>query len=114
MKHRAPDGEFCTYCGLPAQVWDHIVPKSAGGGNDATNLTPACHACNGAKRAMSVLRFLLWKKTGGIVKQWFPVTRISQERAAYEAWLSSMGIHHEPEPWELAHALSMRYPLTHS
>ena len=38
----------CAYCqaqGLPLEI-EHLVPKSRGGSNRASNLTLACHACN--------------------------------------------------------------------
>lgn len=43
----------CLYCGVdltsaaPENVTlDHLVPRSAGGSNEATNLATACRACN--------------------------------------------------------------------
>lgn len=55
------DGWECVYCGRgprdkrnprQAQViltLDHITPRSAGGGNEATNLVTACKSCNSAR-----------------------------------------------------------------
>lgn len=47
------DGFGCVYCGkslrgaAPSNVTlDHLLPKSAGGSNDATNLVTACKSCN--------------------------------------------------------------------
>ncbi|MGH8775071.1 MAG: HNH endonuclease [Jiangellaceae bacterium] len=34
-----------------ATVRDHIIPKAAGGSDDASNVQPACAACNGSKGA---------------------------------------------------------------
>lgn len=52
------DGLACVYCGLdlrdaaPADVTlDHLLPRSAGGTNDATNLVTACRSCNSARGA---------------------------------------------------------------
>jgi hypothetical protein len=45
------DGHACAYCGArgtPLEL-DHITPKSRGGSNRASNLTPSCRACNAAK-----------------------------------------------------------------
>jgi Large polyvalent protein-associated domain 3/HNH endonuclease len=56
---RIDPGAACTYCGKPlveergpdqAQR-DHVIPRSRGGNNDETNMTPACRTCNLEKGA---------------------------------------------------------------
>lgn len=43
-------GEPCVYCGQPATVFDHVIPKRVAEFFDAGwNLVPACGLCNGAK-----------------------------------------------------------------
>lgn len=42
----------CTYCGGAADCWDHVVPKHIGGGDELTNLVPACTPCNSRKSCM--------------------------------------------------------------
>lgn len=50
----ATHGSVCHYCGdRRFQAFDHIVPSSKGGGNNAENLVPACQSCNSAKGAKS-------------------------------------------------------------
>lgn len=51
------DGFSCAYCGqslksaAPADVTlDHLLPRSAGGSNDATNLVTACRSCNSSRQ----------------------------------------------------------------
>lgn len=51
------DGFGCTYCGTdlrnaaPADVTlDHLLPRSTGGTNDATNLVTACRSCNSSRQ----------------------------------------------------------------
>ena len=51
------DGFQCAYCGrslkgaTPAEVTlDHLLPRVAGGGNEATNLITACRACNSSRQ----------------------------------------------------------------
>lgn len=51
------DGFACAYCGrdlrnaAPADVTlDHLLPRSAGGTNDATNLVTACRSCNSSRQ----------------------------------------------------------------
>lgn len=51
------DGFACAYCGTdlrsaePANVTlDHLLPRSAGGTNDATNLITACRSCNSSRQ----------------------------------------------------------------
>lgn len=56
-------GECCYWCtrGIGRQYevrgeivtlrlhWDHVIPDSAGGATDMTNIVPSCHLCNGWK-----------------------------------------------------------------
>ena len=51
-------GDPCSYCGGPADVLDHIVPRRDGGGNESANLTAACTHCNNGKAGRSLLSFL--------------------------------------------------------
>lgn len=47
------DGYRCRYCGATAQTTelhiDHVLPRSAGGEDDASNLVTACIDCNFGK-----------------------------------------------------------------
>lgn len=43
------DAHTCGYCGGEADTVDHIIPVSAGGGVDPSNLMAACNRCNGLK-----------------------------------------------------------------
>lgn len=52
------DGFSCAYCGCdlkgaaPADITlDHLLPRSTGGDNEATNLVTACRSCNSARGA---------------------------------------------------------------
>jgi 5-methylcytosine-specific restriction endonuclease McrA len=50
----------CAYCertDLPL-TQDHVIPRSAGGSNRVSNLTPACLPCNQSKGNQSVSEFL--------------------------------------------------------
>lgn len=40
---------LCRKCGQPATAVDHIVPKRAGGSDDASNCQPLCHPCHNIK-----------------------------------------------------------------
>ena len=58
----------CLYCGrdlsdaAPADITlDHLLPRSAGGSNEATNLVTACRSCNSARGAKPWLDYA----TGG-------------------------------------------------
>ena len=49
----------CAYChaqGVPLEI-EHIVPKSRGGSNRASNLTLACHPCNQRKGQQTAEEF---------------------------------------------------------
>ena len=41
----------CVYCGRRATCKDHIRPRSRGGTDEDSNLTPSCDECNSAKGA---------------------------------------------------------------
>jgi len=60
------DGWLCAYCnkhleGADATA-DHIVPKAAGGTDDAWNLVASCRTCNGRKQDRLIER-RLWLHT---------------------------------------------------
>jgi len=39
----------CTYCGRPADAWDHVFPWSRGGNDGPANRVPSCTPCNSSK-----------------------------------------------------------------
>jgi len=44
-------GDRCAYCGSEAPLTvDHVLALSAGGVDEASNVVPACKACNSGKR----------------------------------------------------------------
>lgn len=53
------DGYRCRYCGATAQTTelhiDHVLPRSAGGRDDASNLVTACIDCNFGKSDRKLL-----------------------------------------------------------
>lgn len=66
------DSFRCAYCGTdlrhsaPAEVTlDHLVPRVAGGGNEATNLITACRACNSSRQEKPWMDYA----TGGAVER---------------------------------------------
>ena len=48
----------CVYCGKPAEVVDHIIPKSRGGPDVMENRVPACKKCNLHKLGKTPIQFL--------------------------------------------------------
>jgi 5-methylcytosine-specific restriction endonuclease McrA len=60
------DGWICAYCAKHLEgkdaTADHIIPKAAGGTDDAWNLVAACVSCNGRK-SDHVIERLLWLNT---------------------------------------------------
>lgn len=48
------EGLRCFYCDRQAQTFDHVVPRSAGGRDEAANLVPSCRACNASKSYRSL------------------------------------------------------------
>jgi hypothetical protein len=63
-----PDGRTelarCVYCGEPADVLDHVVPRSRGGTDDPENLVAACNGCNGDKGVNYVGDFASGQRIG--------------------------------------------------
>ena len=60
QKHRKKrmDGLYCAYCGNAATGYDHIIPVSKGGTDDANNLVPCCPDCNREKNNRPLADFL--------------------------------------------------------
>lgn len=50
--------DLCSYCGRPAEVFDHIKARALGGTDSWDNLTAACISCNAKKHAKPLLQFL--------------------------------------------------------
>jgi len=44
----APVKGECSYCGAPAQTYDHPIPRGRPG-SDPDDVVPACYACNASK-----------------------------------------------------------------
>lgn len=53
----------CAYCGGVATEIDHVVPLSRGGGNEMTNLAPACRRCNSSKGNRSLEEWNEFRRT---------------------------------------------------
>lgn len=56
---------LCAYCGRgdAPLTQDHIAPLSRGGAHAVENIVPACFSCNAKKHAMTLLKFLLKRRT---------------------------------------------------
>ncbi len=57
------EGTVCTYCGDTDGPFDfdHILPVSRGGPNDASNLTLACATCNRSKGGKTLSEWMAWR-----------------------------------------------------
>jgi hypothetical protein len=52
----------CAYCGGRSDTEEHVIPRSKGGSNQATNIVGACRACNAAKKDQPLLQFLIIRR----------------------------------------------------
>lgn len=62
--------DLCAYCGIHPSLADggqmtidHVVPRSAGGENNLTNMAGACYSCNQKKASKDLLSFMLEMRT---------------------------------------------------
>jgi hypothetical protein len=77
----------CIYCGHPADQTDHIHPRCTGGGDEPSNLAPACKSCNSSKNSEDV-EFFLAKHPEILVRVWL-------HQAGYDV-LSDLAPHEPP------------------
>jgi 5-methylcytosine-specific restriction endonuclease McrA len=60
----------CVYCGKETKLTlDHIVPVTADGPNDISNVVPACKSCNSSKNNMPLKTFLNRLENKGILQE---------------------------------------------
>lgn len=57
-KNRLLDDAKCQYCGGKATGYDHIIPLSHGGSDDASNKVHCCKVCNNIKSIQPLVKFL--------------------------------------------------------
>jgi len=53
---------ICHYCSGHANTADHIIPVSKGGGNELSNLLPACTNCNSTRQDRDMVRLRYWNR----------------------------------------------------
>src|ERR1043165_9306854 len=66
----------CWYCGKLMNPWndftiDHMDPRTQGGGDEITNLVPACKSCNSRKNAKTVEEYRGYLMAKGEQRFWF-------------------------------------------
>lgn len=82
------DGFQCAYCGASAEdrgvmlSLDHLICRSAGGGNNASNLITACVACNSRRRDTPLDQWLGSIKDGAAIGT-FIVEHTAKELGPY-------------------------------
>ncbi len=74
LARNAGSGVDCVYCGCKADLLDHVVPRSRGGGQ-LRNLAPACGACNESKGATDL--------DAWVARRGLDASAIRQRLAAY-------------------------------
>lgn len=56
-------GHVCHYCGSPDLLtMDHIIPRSKGGSDCASNLLSACQSCNASRGNKDYDEFVEWRQ----------------------------------------------------
>ena len=90
----------CAYCGaenVPLEV-EHVVPRSKGGSNRASNLTLACRDCNEAKGNRPIQEFLstrpdlLKKIIAGLKRPLHDAAAVNAARYALGSALKTLGL----------------------
>lgn len=86
------DGYCCQYCGKkkPARElsYDHVVPRSAGGRTEWTNIVTSCRPCNTRKDSKTCDEAGMWPLNAPAQPKWLPmsVPRIDPNEAP-EEWM---------------------------
>jgi 5-methylcytosine-specific restriction endonuclease McrA len=104
------DSFTCRYCGLksPEAILevDHVIPRSAGGGDEISNLVTACYLCNRGKSARilttSVDDLNIHNKTILIAEQEIQI-------AEYNYWRSRQKLREDGELQALAEQWTERW-----
>ena len=86
------DGYRCQYCGHKFAIaelsYDHVVPRSAGGRTDWTNIVSACRPCNLRKANKSCDDAGMWPLKEPVRPRFLPFTAPSFDRSKVpEEWL---------------------------
>lgn len=92
----ARDGYRCQYCGDQFAVsklsYDHVVPKSAGGRRNWTNIVTACKPCNSRKADRTCDESGMWPLRAPVQPKTLPMTGPSIDPAtAPEEWQDFLG-----------------------
>ena len=97
------DNWICHYCETDLVAYDevfpdsatidHVIPKSKGGSNEASNLVACCSSCNGLKGSMSYDEFIAeapWRfvKPGKAVRFGLYISRAQE---IHKKWVASKG-----------------------
>lgn len=92
----ARDGYRCQYCGERFQSqdlsYDHVVPKSAGGRRNWTNIVTACKPCNGRKANRTCDESGMWPLNAPVPPTSLPISGPTIDPAtAPEEWQDFLG-----------------------
>ena len=66
---------YCWYCGKLMNPWEdfteeHMDPRANGGGDELTNLVPACKRCNSRKHDKNVEEYRAYLAGKGKLRFW--------------------------------------------
>lgn len=78
------DYSLCVYCGAPATINEHVVPRSRGG-----RLTlPSCRPCNASKGARTPEEWLIamWRHNIWDSGSWDSLERVCRYRSSVINW----------------------------
>jgi 5-methylcytosine-specific restriction endonuclease McrA len=87
----ARDNYKCQYCGRKALLteltYDHVVPRSKGGGTDWTNIVTACYECNRRKGGRTPREAGMQLLAHPVQPNWVPAVTIRISlRSVPDAW----------------------------
>ncbi|MCC6221348.1 MAG: HNH endonuclease [Deltaproteobacteria bacterium] len=87
----ARDNFSCQYCERALTyrdaTFDHVLPRSQGGGNSWTNIVTACHSCNRKKGGKTPQQAKMKLCKNPVEPDWLPVLTMRIDVKLPDSWI---------------------------